>query len=83
MKIWDWHVRAEVKVDPKVPSVYMDCDMSPIEFLGGLIAIQRSETNKEEGPKLFIDINPNKADVNISGKAFYFIFLQHNNVIRQ
>ena len=68
LKLLNYEIRAEVKFDAKTPLLYMDCDMSPIYWLCGVITVQRSETNDQEGPKLFIDITPEKADVDIKGK---------------
>ena len=71
LRILNYTVKAEVRVTLKKPrSIYMDCEMSPISWIGGLIVVQRSKTNNQEGPRLFVDIDPpsNRANVNISGK---------------
>ena len=67
LKVLEYQIKAEVKFDHVTPSLYMDCDMSPIYWLGGLITVQRSETNDQEGPKLFIDIQKGKTQVDIKG----------------
>ena len=69
LRIFGYEIKAEVKFDQNAPSLYMDCEMSPLYWIGGLIVVQRSETNNQEGPKLYVDITTSKADVEIRGKA--------------
>ena len=70
LKIWDYQIKAEIKYAPPPDFLlYLDCDMSPLYWLGGLLTVQRSETNDQEGPKLYADIRTGKADVEIRGKC--------------
>ena len=36
LKIWDYEIRAEVKYSKEEPSLYMDCEMSPLYWIGGM-----------------------------------------------
>lgn len=73
MRFWNYNISAEIKFSPNPFNLYMDCSMSPLNWLWGLIKVQRSEDNDQEGPKLYVDISPSRFDMHIEG--IYFILI--------
>ena len=62
-----------MRIDSKAGSVYIDIELPVVNWVGGLIAIQRSPDDDKKGPKFFVDMDSSKADVHIEGKVIYII----------
>ena len=68
IKIFNYTVKAELKIDARVPRFYINIELPPMEMLGGLIVVYRDIDDSKNGPKFKADITPSAADVDIQGK---------------
>ena len=59
-------VAAEILINPP-DELLVDVALSPIDWAGGLITLRRSEKDKKNGPKAFINIKPDSVSVQIEG----------------
>lgn len=66
INILGFKLRCHVVVNLK-KEIMLDVAFSPIKIANGLMAVQRSKKDEENGPKLFAKIAPNKVDVKIQG----------------
>ena len=68
IKIFNYTVKAELKIDARVPRFYINIELPPMEMLGGLIVVYKSNDDSKNGPKFKADITPTGSDVDIHGR---------------
>eukprot|EP00794_Sanderia_malayensis_P016803 gene16803-18499_t len=61
-----YSVAAEIQINPG-EDMKVDIQLSPIDWAGGLIALRKSESDKENGPRAFIYMGSEALTVEIEG----------------
>ena len=69
IKIWDYRVKAEIKISP-TPQFYMNIELPPMEMLWGMILIYKGDGDKKNGPKFMVDIRQGMVNADIQGNQF-------------
>ena len=73
IKIWDYQVKAEMKISTSTPQFYMNIELPPMEMLWGMIVIYKQKDDKKNGPKFLVDIKQGMVKADIQGKTVYQI----------